>query len=125
MPCVMGDFISNPQAQQQLARHAEAGTGARGGLVDVKMVAEYLGVSAAWVYEHADELGARRLGKGPKARLRFSLLEVDSRLTVCSESRESGSAASSTVEPKQSRRSRTSLGSKAELLPIRGRSEAA
>jgi len=40
-------------------------------LVDAASVAEHLGVSRDYVYEHADDLGARRLGSGPRARLRF------------------------------------------------------
>jgi excisionase family DNA binding protein len=34
-------------------------------------VAERLGVSREWVYEHADELGASRIGRGRRPRLRF------------------------------------------------------
>jgi hypothetical protein len=34
-------------------------------------VADRFAVSRTWVYEHASELGAIRLGDGPKARLRF------------------------------------------------------
>jgi hypothetical protein len=58
------------------------GTPPAGHLVDARSLAAYLGVGVSWVYEHADELGARRLGSGPKARLRFSLEEVDERLTA-------------------------------------------
>src|SRR5215467_10832803 len=50
-------------------------------LVEVGTVARYLGVDPAWVYAHADELGARRLGSGARPRLRFSLQEVSARLT--------------------------------------------
>jgi len=42
-------------------------------LVDAGTVAAVLGVSRAWVYEHADELGGVRLGGGAKPRLRFDL----------------------------------------------------
>jgi hypothetical protein len=42
-------------------------------LVDASTLAEALGVSRRFVYEHADELGAQRLGEGPKARLRFDV----------------------------------------------------
>ena len=35
-------------------------------LVDARALAEYLGVSVGYVYEHAAELGARRLGSGPR-----------------------------------------------------------
>jgi len=38
----------------------------------VAQVADRLAVSATWVYENADELGAVRLGTGKRATLRFS-----------------------------------------------------
>jgi hypothetical protein len=43
------------------------------GLVDAARLGRELGVSRAWVYEHAGELGAIRLGEGSKARLRFDV----------------------------------------------------
>jgi hypothetical protein len=43
------------------------------GPVDATALAAELGVSRAFVYDHADELGAIRLGSGPKGRLRFDL----------------------------------------------------
>jgi integrase len=46
------------------------------GLVDAADVARRLGVRESWVYAHADELGAIRLGDGEKARLRFDLERV-------------------------------------------------
>jgi hypothetical protein len=94
-------------------------------LVDAAGVAAYLNVDRSFVYEHADELGARRLGSGPRARLRFSLEEVDSRLTTCSTGRESKAAESRVVEPIRRRRRTAGLGTNVELLPIRGRKEAA
>jgi hypothetical protein len=42
-------------------------------LVDARELAEELGVSTDYVYAHAAELGAMRLGAGPKARIRFDL----------------------------------------------------
>jgi hypothetical protein len=39
--------------------------------LDAKEVAKQLGVERDWVYEHADELGATRIGTGPRPRLRF------------------------------------------------------
>jgi hypothetical protein len=39
--------------------------------LDAQEVARRLGVSRDWVYEHADELGASRMGSGPRPRLRF------------------------------------------------------
>jgi hypothetical protein len=43
------------------------------GLVDARELAEELGASTDYVYAHATELGAMRLGAGPKARIRFDL----------------------------------------------------
>ena len=43
------------------------------GFVDARELAEELGVSIDYVYAHARELGAMRLGSGPKARIRFDL----------------------------------------------------
>ena len=42
-------------------------------LVDAASVAAALGCSRDWVYEHADELGGRRIGDGARPRLRFDL----------------------------------------------------
>jgi hypothetical protein len=46
------------------------------GLADAAEVARRLRVHENWVYAHADELGAIRLGDGEKARLRFDLGRV-------------------------------------------------
>ena len=46
------------------------------GLVDTAELARRLRVRETWVYAHAGELGAIRLGHGPKARLRFDLQRV-------------------------------------------------
>jgi predicted DNA-binding transcriptional regulator AlpA len=43
-------------------------------------VASRYGVSRTWVYAHAKELGAVRLGTGPKARLRFDADRVEEAL---------------------------------------------
>lgn len=41
------------------------------GMLTVSQLAQHLSLNRAWVYEHADELGAIRVGHGPKARIRF------------------------------------------------------
>lgn len=46
-------------------------------LLRARDVASVLNVSLAYVYEHGDELGAIRVGGGPKARLRFRPDVVD------------------------------------------------
>src|SRR5947199_2086318 len=89
-------------------------------LVGVREVAEYLGVQRSFVYEHAVELGARRLGSGPKAPLRFSLREVDERLRSCPTGRESEASASPVVKPNRHRRRAARLGTGVELLPVKG-----
>jgi hypothetical protein len=42
--------------------------------VDAQTVAEHLGISRDTVYSHATELGGRRVGDGPRPRLRFDLV---------------------------------------------------
>jgi hypothetical protein len=41
--------------------------------VDATTLAAHLGVARAFVYEHAEQLGAVRIGNGPRPRLRFDL----------------------------------------------------
>lgn len=86
-------------------------------LVDASVLAGVLGVSRAFVYEHSEELGAVRLGAGPRARLRFSPDRALERLTSCSGSR--GSSAPQAPQPSAPRRrtSRATLPA-AQLLPI-------
>lgn len=43
-------------------------------------VSELWGVSRVWVYRHAEALGVRRLGSGPRPRLRFDPEEIEERL---------------------------------------------
>jgi hypothetical protein len=50
-------------------------------------VAEWWGVERAWVYHHADQLGAIRLGDGPRPRLRFDPDLVARRLGTVSGTR--------------------------------------
>lgn len=45
---------------------------ASGSALTVAQVAARYGVSRSWVYAHQRELGAMRLGSGPRARLRFN-----------------------------------------------------
>jgi hypothetical protein len=95
--------------------------GAAGDLVDPQAVADRYGVKRDFVYRHAAELGAVRLGEGPRAPLRFDLEEVGRRLTVCSPCSESEARAPAVVQG-SSRRRRQRSGTAASLLPIRGAS---
>ncbi len=42
-------------------------------LLTAAELARHFGVSRAWVYEHANELGVIRLGEGNRGRLRFDM----------------------------------------------------
>lgn len=47
--------------------------------IDAQEVARRLGVTREWVYEHAGELGAAKIGNGPRPRLRFPPRLVEDR----------------------------------------------
>ena len=83
-------------------------------------VAAHLGVETSYVYEHAAKLGARRLGTGPKARLRFRLALVDEALLPLTQPSDGPS------RPRARRRRRASrpAGTHVPLLPIRTRPSA-
>lgn len=67
-----------------------------------RRVATHYGVSAGFVYEHADELGCIRLGGGKSPRLRFDPTLVRQRW--------SGLGVPTRVRPKSSARSRSRSG---------------
>jgi hypothetical protein len=88
-------------------------------LVDAAELARRLGIERSWVYSHAIELGAVKLGKGAKPRLRFDpevaaqvLRKVDGKPAADPPAR-SGKRAG---QPQGSE-------GRVELLPIRGRGE--
>jgi hypothetical protein len=110
----------DPGQLEQLAELVAESIGRRSSrLVTAREVAEHLSVDEGYVYEHAVELGARRLGTGPRARLRFSLTEVDERLSTRLAGR--GSRPESPASRQTShRRRRQGMGTRADLLPIRG-----
>lgn len=72
---LMADVLAELRALRGEVRELRATVAGRelpaAGLVTVAELADRLGVSPGYVYEHADRLGALRLGDGPKARLRF------------------------------------------------------
>ena len=95
-------------------------TAGRPPLVGVAELARFLNVEPGWVYAHAGELGAWRLGAGPRAPLRFDLGEVERRLVCCSSGRTSVEPSTPTVEPTAGRRRRRRSGTSVPLLPVRG-----
>ena len=59
---------------------ADRPTAQPGRLMSAVEVAQWCGLDRSWVYAHADELGARRLGGGERPRLRFDPVEVSARI---------------------------------------------
>jgi hypothetical protein len=59
--------------RRQQEQSAETIGNEQQGFLNVAQLARHFGLNPAWVYEHADELGAMRTGDGPKARIRFDL----------------------------------------------------
>jgi len=90
-----------------------------GGLLTTSEVARNFGVSDAWVRQHAEELGVRRLGSGTKPRLRFDSAVVRDRLCSCSSGRRSQEVESPARTPTQQKPRQRSLGSNRDLLPVR------
>ena len=74
-------------------------------LIDAAEIARRFGVSRDYIYAHAVELGAIRMGTGPKARLRFDLARVVDAL-------------SPQPHPASSRPPRAQRRPPVELLPI-------
>jgi hypothetical protein len=88
-------------------------------LVDAATVAATLGVSRDTVYAHAGDLGAIRVGDGPRARLRFDLNRAVAAAT--SSSTRKVSAQPTSPVPRRSRRpKRTTSGSSGPPLPATG-----
>jgi hypothetical protein len=73
-------------------------------LLTAAQVARELQVSRSWVYQHAEELGARRLGDGPRGRLRFDLETVR--------------AAGACLASKQSQARDASAGAESDASPV-------
>ena len=65
----------DPEAVEAIARKVVVLLEAKGlrqrELIGAAELARRLGVDRSWVYTHAIELGAVKLGDGPRARLRF------------------------------------------------------
>jgi hypothetical protein len=88
-------------------------------LVDAAGIAAQFGVDRSWVYDHADELGAVRLGDGPRPRLRFDPATV----MVALDGRNAGDDLDTDESPDVAslpgRRRRNRPSTEIPLLPIR------
>ncbi len=81
-------------------------------LVTAAEVAQWCGVERSWVYAHAEQLGARKIGTGQRPRLRFDLDEVSERIAALNDS-QSGRGSRSTsiaVDPRRRSLSRRRRG---------------
>lgn len=88
-------------------------------LMTAAEVAEWWGVERSWVYAHAEELGARRIGSGERPRLRFDPDEVRERIEAlgCSQTGSGGGSAAIAADSRTrslSRRRRAIVGTKTE-----------
>ena len=88
-------------------------------LVDAAEIARLHGKTRSWVYEHAGELGAVRLGSGPRPRLGFSPTRVAERLVLVDHP--APVTLPALAPPRRARRQRGDrTPSGAELLRVRG-----
>ena len=113
----------DPQTVEAIARRVVELLEERGlqrrELVDAAELARRLGIERSWVYSHAIELGAVKLGKGAKPRLRFDP-EIAARVL-----RKVGGQPAGDSPARSGKRASQPQGSEgwAELLPIRGSGE--
>jgi len=89
-----------------------------GQLVDAAEIARRFGVSAEWVRTHSIELGAVRLGDGPRPRLRFDVTEVAEALGAREARRGSESTTARSTRQRQRPQVPATVAG-ARLLPIR------
>lgn len=81
-----GEIRLDPDSIEALARRLAELLGGGGRerprreLISAEEVSQWWGVSRRWVYDNAERLGARRLGTGPRPRLRFDPDEVAEQL---------------------------------------------
>jgi predicted DNA-binding transcriptional regulator AlpA len=115
---LIAEMLAPLIAEELQARGAPPENQARpSGLLDASEAAARLGVGRAWVYRHAAELGAVKLGDGRRARLRFDAESLSELATARVENRDSSAPLAPRRRP--SRRSpggRTARGN--PLLPI-------
>lgn len=71
----IAEAIADILAERGLVVYAGPGASAR--VLNAREVSQLLGRSAPWVYAHATELGAIRMGNGPKARIGFDLATIE------------------------------------------------
>ena len=93
-----------------------------GTLVDATTLASALGISRATVYEHAEKLGAVRIGDGKRPRLRFDVARARA-VWAAADSKPRSEPNPGTVATRRRRVRRKAPN--AGLLPVGSKSEAA
>lgn len=87
--------------------------------LDADGVARLLNVERDFVYRHAARLGARRLGDGSRARLRFRLADVEAAFP-CVTSKGSPATEPRASKPRTRQSASAGFGTDVPLLPIGG-----
>lgn len=104
------DVIAAQIADRVIA-HLENPARPTGSMLSAKQLALALNVGTDYVYAHADELGATRIGHGAKPRLRFDL-------TTAREAFAQRDQSQTTTRPRPRAR-RTTTGNAGDILQIR------
>lgn len=120
----VADLLANripPRQNPPGSREAEEG--AAGRLLSAAQVAERWGVDRSWVYRHAEQLGAIRLGTGTRPRLRFDPHRVTDYLSADDRSTTADANRARRAKRADRRRSRRRARDCGDLLPILGDSE--
>jgi transposase-like protein len=102
------EALADRVAEQVVERLRE--DGAAVSMVSVAEVARRFGISRDYIYDHAAELGAVRLGDGPRARLRLDPAKVAARL--------SKSASPSPPEKRETKRTQRRRPRSARRVPV-------
>lgn len=109
------EMLSTDSAEASKRPADSAGeTKGKPALLDTAATAERFAVSTEYLYAHADRLGAKRLGDGPKARLRFDPTVVEERLAA------DRPAQSAPTGADRRTRKRCRKQAAVDLLPVRG-----
>ncbi len=114
----LAEGLVEPVAQRVVELLREEGQAT--GRMSAADVAQLLGRSRDWVYAHAEELGAVRLGDGARPRLAFHPERVRQFEDACSAHRRSKPAEDRSAKPNRGRRQTGSNGQKARSLAKRG-----
>jgi len=105
---------------EAIARRVVELLGSNPTLLDAAAVAQRLGRSREWVYRHADELGAVRLGDGDRPRLGFTPEKVAEYVDACKSSRRTPTGSNRTTVRRTRATTGKVNGQGADLLPVRG-----